>query len=159
MLRSIYITPEQGGQMDRVPRVETIKGKGLKNDRYAAGDGYWQTGVKNPRPAKRDVTLISAEAIEGTDFTEEETRRNLVIEGMSPDELNDLVGAYFTISGVVMRGAELCTPCKRPSDLSGKEGFAQQFKNAGGLRAEILTNGELVEGDVLQVVIYEAPQE
>ncbi len=137
-VKAIYISHEQGGTMISVTEVKAMQGRGLEDDRYEAGRGFWQT-VKNPRPVKRDVSLILASNIRDSNFEERETRRNLVIEGTL--DFNDMVGREFQIGEVVFKGSEICTPCKRPSQLSGKEGFEKEFKaEKGGLRAEILTS-------------------
>jgi MOSC domain-containing protein YiiM len=50
-----------------------------------------------------------------------------------------------------MRGFGDCTPCEIPAEIAKKpKRFAQVFKGAGGLRAEILSDGYLYEGDVIR---------
>jgi MOSC domain-containing protein YiiM len=61
--------------------------------------------------------------------------------------LNSLVGIEFAIGQVWVRGMELCTPCLRPSVLSGKPEFNSAFDGIGGLRVRVLTDGELSKDD------------
>jgi MOSC domain-containing protein YiiM len=68
---------------------------------------------------------------------------------MSAKELNMLVGKEFSIGNSRVRGIELCTPCERPSKLSGKSDFKKAFKNRGGLRVEILKTGKITLGDAI----------
>jgi len=153
-IKSIYIAPEQGAPMQKVSQVKAIEGFGLEGDRYAEGKGFWQN-VKNPRSVRRDVSLILASDIEGTGFPEEETRRNIIVDG-NIDLLN-LVGREFFVGEVRMRGEEDCTPCKRPSQLSGREGFEKLFKgeegkSKGGIRAQVLSSGTIYEGSALRII-------
>ena len=127
------------------------KGYGLIGDRYAEGRGAYS---RSKVPKIRHVSLIAAEAIaaanEGLEqpFEEAETRRNLVTIGL---ELNDLVGAEFSIGGILMRGVELCDPCRRPEKLAGKPGFEEAFQGRGGLRAEALASGIIVVGNIIEL--------
>ena len=117
----IYISKEKGAPMDKLTEVEAIAGVGLKGDRYAEDTGFWQT-IPNPREAIREISIISRETAEAKGFSAEMTRRNIIIEG-APVNFEDWIGKEFTIAGIRMRGAELCTPCNRPSKLSGIKGF------------------------------------
>ena len=104
-LVAIYVAPAAGAPMEARDRIEAIAGAGLRDDRYATGTGtYSDTGR-----GARDVTLIEREAVDavraedGVDVREDQTRRNLVTEGVA---LNHLVGPRRSASGTVrMRGA------------------------------------------------------
>lgn len=151
----IYTAADKGLPMQRVNQAYAMGGKGLQGDRYAEGRGAFS---KNSR-VKRHVTLIRSEDIEIANaglevrYTPAETRRNIVTEDIY---LNWLVDKEFSIGRVVMRGVELCTPCKRPEKLSGKPGFEEAFEysgvNFGGLRAEILTSGLFFIDDQIEVL-------
>ena len=155
-LIAIYRAENAGDPMRSMQQVRALQGKGLEGDRYAEGRGIFQK--PGGREAIRHVSLITQEAIEAVNaksaseseraiqFQASDTRRNLITVGI---DLSDLVGKKFKIGKVEMRGIELCTPCKRPSQLSGKEGFKAAFENRGGLRAEILDDGLLTVGDVI----------
>lgn len=129
--------------------IKAIAGLGLEGDRYAKKLGFWQN-IPKPRPKIRDVSLIRLADIENTNFSAAETRRNLVID--TKFSLLDLIGKKFRLGDAEFLGIEDCTPCQRPSDLSGKSGFAQAFKNTGGLRAQVLQTGMIKIGDVLSLV-------
>ena len=155
-LIEIYISPQQGQPMQRLASVSAIQGEGLEGARYATGDGFWQT-AKNPRNAVRHVSLISlsnilkANSELDTNIEPSDTRRQLLID--AEIDLKSLIGQEFSIGDVRMRGTEECEPCSRPSKLSGKLGF-ENFKKigGGGLRAEILSSGEIKEGDPLSIL-------
>lgn len=142
---AIFTAPEKGADMQRVQRVRTIAGLGLENDRYAQGEGSWNA---SSGPGNRQVTLISAEAFQGTGFEWHEARRNIVVGGL---ETPHLIGVVFSIGGVKFRGVKYCDPCGRPDKLSGKDGFAQLFRERAGVIAEVLEDGEISEGDEISV--------
>lgn len=138
IVKSIYKASNAGDQMQSLAEVQAIKGQGLAGDRYAMNTGFWQTLTK-PRITVREVSFISASDIEGTAFSEAETRRNIVV--LTDYKLVELIDQCFYVGDVLFKGIEDCTPCKRPSELSGKENFAIAFKNKGGLRAQVLNSG------------------
>ncbi len=154
-LIQIYIASHAGEPMQMVDHVQAVEDLGLVGDRYWKKVGFWQT-LKNARPAIRHVSFISREDINaanaeaGTAFTPEETRRNFLIEGFGGD-LRKLIGIEFRVGQVLFRGAEECTPCGRPSQLSGKKFFEKAFRanGRGGLRAQILNSGTIRIGDSL----------
>lgn len=143
----IFISTNAGDPMREVQKIKAIKKLGLEGDRYAGERGAWS---KSKRRVIRQVSLIEQGAIDKANFglkvpfLPQETRRNIVV---SDFPLNGLIGKEFTIGGVRMRGVELCDPCQRPSNLAGKKGFEESFCGQGGLRAEILTTGQISVGD------------
>lgn len=146
-LLAIYVCPEKGLPMSSIQQVRAIAGVGLEGDRYALGKGAYS---RSARVTIRHVSLVSIEAINEANrelefpFLPEETRRNLLTEGI---DLNSLVGRMFQIHDVFMHGVELCTPCARPSTLAKKPGFEPAFQERGGLRAEILTTSVITVGN------------
>lgn len=145
----IFISPNEGEPMQELQTVKAIEQLGLEGDRYAGERGAWS---KSKRKVIRQVSLIEKEAVNRANdslknpFLPRETRRNIVI---SDFPLNSLIGKEFMIGNVRMRGVELCDPCQRPSKLIGKPGFEESFAGLGGLRAEILTTGQITVGDTI----------
>ncbi len=96
------------------------------------------------------MTLIEREVVDavraedGVDVREDQTRRNLVTEGVA---LNHLVGREFRVGTVRMRGLRLAEPCVYLEQLTGVVGVRAALVHRGGLRAEILDDGELRVGD------------
>lgn len=129
-------------------------------DRYFGGPTDTLNGAY-PNNKIRQLTIITQDAInranqnQDVEFLPEETRRNIVVDGVTAEELNEQVGKIFTINGIRLRGVELCAPCDRPDKLSGKKGFKSRFTNQenvsiGGIRVEILEDGFFTQGDVLK---------
>lgn len=154
----IYIASKAGEPMRSVEWVNAFAFLGLEGDRYYEEEGFWQN-VKNPRITARDVTLISEEAIIaarrdfGQDYSAVMTRRNLIIHGAV--DLSSLMDEMFMVGNTIMRGVEECTPCNRPSTLSGIKGFEKAFKSEwrAGIRAEILGSGIINVGDRLSRLV------
>jgi MOSC domain-containing protein YiiM len=149
-LVAIFVASNAGAPMVAHDRIGTTAGAGLDGDRYATGIGtYSGTGR-----GARDVTLIERESVDaarsaddgGVDVREDETRRNLVTEGVA---LNHLVGRTFRVGAVRMRGVRLSEPCAYLEQLTGLAGVRGAFVHRGGLRAEILDDGELCVGDAI----------
>jgi len=126
--------------------VRAIPGRGLVGDRYFLG-----TGTFSPQPQKPDfeITLIQQEYIDafveqtGIPFTARDARRNLVTSGV---DLNALAGHEFTVGSVKLRGIRLCEPCNYLAKKTHPE-VLQGLVHQGGLRAQILTEGEIHLGD------------
>jgi MOSC domain-containing protein YiiM len=137
--------------MEARERIDVLAGFGLREDRYATGTGTFS----NPGRGPRDVTLIEREAVDavrtedgGIAVREDETRRNLVTEGVA---LNHLVGRTFHVGDVRMRGLRLAEPCAYLEQLTGVDGLREAFVHRGGLRAEVLDDGELHVGDTIDI--------
>lgn len=118
-------------------------GRGLEGDRHELGTGTFPSGV--PGSA---LTLIAAEVCESFDppLTPDEHRRNLVTRGL---DLNALVGHRFTIGEVPCRGMRLCEPCT-VVDGYARRPILRPLVHRGGLRADILEDGQIKLGDVVQ---------
>jgi MOSC domain-containing protein YiiM len=148
-LVAIYVATAAGAPMEARDHVDALAGAGLRDDRYATGTGtYSGTGR-----GARDVTLIEREAIDAVraedpavDVREDQTRRNLVTEGVA---LNHLVGREFRVGAVRMRGVRLAEPCAYLEQLTGVAGVRAALVHRGGLRAEVLDDGELRIGDTI----------
>ena len=152
---SIYIAPQAGESMAQLVQANIIAGEGIAGDRYALGIGaFSKTKLK-----VRHLSLIALEGIEDANrqliakqqmpFGEGETRRNVIISGITANELNNLVGKIFYLGNLAFKGTELCEPCQRPANLLKRPDFMSAFEDSGGLRAEALESGTLSKGDLL----------
>ena len=145
---SVHIAPDAEAPTVSVPKVRAVPGKGLEGDRY-----FRTTGTYSNRPGTgRELTLIELEAIEaikrdnGIVLEPGAARRNLVTRGVP---LNHLVGQEFHVGGVRLLGVRLCEPCSHLEGLTQK-GVLAGLVHRGGLRAKILTEGEIREGDPVE---------
>ncbi len=143
--------------MEQVEPATILAGIGIKGDRYAAGIGAFSIS----KPKIRHISLITLSGLEDanqlllsngcTSFLASETRRNILIENLSADALNNLVGKTFYLGGLKFRGTELCAPCQRPANLLAKQDFLKAFDGKGGLRAEALESGILLPNHPLEM--------
>ncbi len=160
-IHSLYIARMAGEPMEQIERAQIIAGQGIAGDRYAAGIGAFS----KTKPKIRHISLIALSAIADANhqlqinqhpsFKDGDTRRNVVINHLSSDELNSLVGKIFYLGGLAFRGTELCVPCQRPAHLLARPDFINAFKGRGGIRAEALDSGALTIGDLLKISIPE----
>ncbi|HET9458303.1 MAG TPA: MOSC domain-containing protein [Candidatus Limnocylindrales bacterium] len=154
---SIHTAPTEGAPMVARERVTARAGVGLDGDRYAAGTGHWSP---DPR-TDRELTLIEAEVLEDLATTDEirlapgETRRNVTTRGI---RLNDLVGRRFRVGAVDCEGTRLCEPCQYLTDQLGKP-ILRPLVHRAGLRARILTDGEIAIGDEVRALDGDGPQD
>ena len=143
---SIGISPKGGEPMTTVDEVRAFAGRGLEGDRY-----FSEQGTFSDTPGTgREVTLIESEVIDaierdcGYKLEYKGTRRNIVTHGVA---LNDLVSKEFRIGDVRLLGVRLCEPCNH-SFPDGK--VKQALVHHGGLRADILNDGLIRVGDVVE---------
>jgi len=157
-IQAIYLATSAGAQMKSVSHAKVNAGSGLEGDRYAMNTGAYST----VEPIKvRHISLIALSGIETANdwllagdeptFDGAETRRNIVLEGISALELNGLVGQQFQLGNIQLLGTELCAPCERPAQLLNRPSFMDAFEGRGGLRAEVLNSGSLAVGDKLLI--------
>jgi MOSC domain-containing protein YiiM len=127
-----------------VESVRAHAGRGLEGNRYFFdGDA----------PPGRALTLIAAEALaegaqSGVELEAAESRRNVLTSGI---DLNALVGERFRVGGVECRGVELCEPCTTLEKLT-RPGVIKAYVHRAGLNADILTDGEISVGDVVEPI-------
>jgi hypothetical protein len=143
----IYISEVKTGPMKPVGTATALPGRGLLGDRYAAKAGTFTP--RSDRLRGYDLTLIESEVLDrvtfpdGSHLTASEARRNVVTRGIA---LNTLVGREFTVGSVRALGQRLCEPCVHLQRLT-RPGVIAGLVHQGGLRADILTDGEIRLGD------------
>jgi hypothetical protein len=144
-VEALAIAPAAMAEMQLLGVARAIAGRGLDGDRYAA-----RAGTFTPRGDQRpgyDLTLMAAEVLEeltaaGVAIDFAATRRNVLTRGI---DVNALVGRTFRIGDVVCAGLRLCEPCVHLDRLSGP-GLLRPLIHKGGLRADVLTDGEIRPG-------------
>ena len=147
-VETIVIAPDAEGAMHQVDRAMARAGRGLEGDRYFDERGTFS----NAHGRGYDLTLIEAEVLDTLELptgrlTPEEARRNIVTRGI---ELNALVGEHFRVGDVECFAQRLCEPCahlERLTAATGKPGTLRALIHKGGLRADVLSDGEIRVGD------------
>jgi MOSC domain-containing protein YiiM len=122
--------------MLEVPEVECVAGRGLKGDRY----------FDHKEDYKGQVTFFSLEvfddlcgALQVQGIEPWVVRRNVFTRDV---DLNKLIGQDFEVQGVRFHGTEESRPCHW-MNLAIAPGAQDFLKGRGGLRARILTDGQL----------------
>jgi len=147
-VEAIVIAPEAEVAMHQVDRAVARAGRGLEGDRYFDERGTFS----NVHGRGYDLTLIEAEALDTLDLasgrlTPEQARRNIVTRGIG---LNALVGERFRVGDVECFAQRLCEPCAHLERLiaaTGRPGTLRALIHKGGLRADVLNDGEIRVGD------------
>jgi len=147
-VEAIVVAPEAEAPMVRVDAAFAHADRGLEGDRYFDKRGTFS----NVHGRGYDLTLIEAEVLDRLELpagrlAPEEARRNVLTRGI---DLNALVGRPFTIGGVRCLGQRLCEPCahlERLAANAGKPGTLRALIHRGGLRADVLSDGEIRVGD------------
>jgi hypothetical protein len=145
LVEGLAIAPTAEADMHLLEVASARAGRGFDGDRYAAGAGTF-----SPRADRRpgyDLTLMAAEVIDeltaaGVPVDFPATRRNVLTRGI---DLNALVGRTFRIGDVLCEGRRLCEPCVHLDRLTGP-GLLRPLIHKGGLRADILTDGQIPLG-------------
>ena len=144
---AIYIAPEPGAPTVDVDEVRAVPGRGLEGDRnFAPAPGPTHKHPDN------ELTLFSLEALDearrehGLEIGPGDTRRNVATTGVP---INELVNREFNVGAVRVRGLELCEPCLHLSELVGDRRILRALVHRGGLRAQILTEGQIRVGDAV----------
>jgi MOSC domain-containing protein YiiM len=146
----ILIATSPADPATNVEKVKAIPGNGLEGDRYANGTG---TFSKIPQRPDGELTLIEKESIDvfvaetGILFRARDARRNIVTEGI---DLNSLVGREFRIDDVRILAIRLCEPCNHLAKQTSPE-VLRGLLHKGGIRAQILTAGEIRVGARIEI--------
>jgi len=122
--------------MIEVPVIDCVAGRGIREDRYFDfKDDY-----------KGQITFFSLDVFEELcaalglhDASPAAARRNVITRGV---DLNEFIDKEFEIQGVRFCGTQECAPCYW-MDGAFAPGAKDFLKGRGGLRAKILSDGEL----------------
>jgi MOSC domain-containing protein YiiM len=150
-VEAIVVAPVAEAAMVAVERALARAGRGLEGDRYFARRGTFT----NAHGRGHDLTLIEGEVLDalrlpGGPLRAADARRNIVTRGI---ELNALVGRRFRIGDIECFGQRLCEPCahlERLTAEAGKPGTLRALIHRGGLRADVLTDGEIAVGSAIE---------
>lgn len=153
MIKAIFTASENLGTQQQVMEIDLVAGKGIKGDRNF-DKAQWPG---------QNITFIEQEEINAFNhrFSQQislfDTRRNVITEGV---RLNDLVGQVFQIGDVSFKGVELCEPCATLGALLenaslSKKDIVKAFTHKAGLRADILSDGQISVGMQIEPVVMQ----
>lgn len=148
----IALAEQATGGMRTVHHAKALANRGLDGDRYAAKAGTFTPD--NDTARGYDLTLIESEVLDdltlpdGSRLGYAEARRNIITRGI---DLNSLVGRRFRVGNVECIGQRLCEPCSHLERLTTK-GALRGLIHRGGLRADVLGDGEIATGDLIETI-------
>jgi hypothetical protein len=149
---AIALSERATGDMRTVDHALALANRGLDGDRYATKSGTFTP--TNDTARGYDLTLIEAEVLDnltlpdGRTLGYAEARRNIVTHGI---DLNALVGRRFRVGNVECLGQRLCEPCSHLERLT-TTGTLRGLIHRGGLRADVLGDGEVSTGDLIETL-------
>ena len=152
-IEAIFIATKAGEPMTRVTEIEAIAGVGLRNDRYATGEGYYAPSDVC------EVTLIEGEVLDtirtvhGIHVHNGEHRRNIVTRGLA---LRELEGARLRIGDVLLEYDRPRPPCSYVERLTEK-GMTRALGEGAGICMRVLNSGTLHEGAEIQILDSDRP--
>lgn len=138
----IHIVPADGAPTQAVDRASLVADTGIEGDRYFG------------RPAYRNVTLVAEADVQascaaiGAEYRPGCTRRNITVRGL---DVMALLGREFRVGATRLRGTRPCEPCDMMETSVGP-GAREQLAHRAGIRAQILTGGEVRVGDAVELV-------
>ena len=148
-IEKLYTAYKGGDRIQRLQSITLEANKGIVGDRYFENCGTFSKS--STIEAKKQLTLVAIEALDEfleahvSELSHGDFRRNIVTSGV---DLNSLVGREFEVDGVRCRGIETCEPCaylaRTVSPL-----VLPHLVHKAGLRAEVLTSGEVKIGGVI----------
>jgi len=139
-IAAILVAPEAEAPLASVDEVRALAGRGLEGDRYASGQGTFSGPGRG-----YELTLVEAEVLDEIELPWAEARRNVVTRGIG---LNGLVGRRFKLGSAECVGRRLCEPCAHLEKLA-RPGLLRPLVHRGGLRADIVADGQIRVGDKL----------
>jgi hypothetical protein len=144
-VEAILVAADAEAPMRPVQRAVARAGRGLEGDRYFDQRGTFSDAYDRGH----DLTLVEVEALGELQLpagpvTPADARRNIVTRGI---DLNALVGRRFSVGGVECFGQRLCEPCAHLERVNAKPGTLRALVHRGGLRADVLADGEICLAD------------
>ena len=140
----IYIASRRGDPTQPREQIHVLAGRGIEGDRY------FHSPEDQPDRTGTQITFIEQETIDamcrdGVEISPDQTRRNIVTQGVA---LNELVGKKFSVGNIQLRGIRLCEPCDYLASRTHPQ-VKQSMAHRGGLRADILADGYIHLNDTI----------
>ena len=137
-VEAIHLGAARAAELSTVESVQAVAGKGLVGDRK-----FFAHGAEPGRA----LTLVEAEVVEDVGLPPGGTRRQVTVRGV---RLNDLIGKRFRVGAVECYGVELCEPCLHLESMT-RPGIIKDLTHRAGINADILTDGTIAVGDVVEI--------
>ena len=96
-----------------------------------------------------EAEALEALAAGGVDLAPADARCNLVVRSIA---LDDLIGRRFRVGEVECFGQRRCEPCAHLLERLTRPGVLRGLVHRGGLRADVLSDGEICAGDRIEAL-------
>ena len=153
-IEQIVVAPASTAPMRSLECAQLQAGVGIVSDRYAKRVGTYS--VK--REPGRQLTLISADGAEAAlaaagrpDVAVADLRRNIVLRGITAEELNAAVGRTSYLGDCELFVHRLCVPCMYNERINNADGLMCGVWDAAGVNAEVVRGGVVRLGDELRI--------
>jgi len=151
-LKSIYIAPAAGADMQSVNSVKAISDRGLEGDRYCDDNGHWKSidGCQVTLTCEYDIK----QSIKGVSATIHESiingghRRNLVIDGF---KVSALEGKTFEIGDAIFIYEKNRPPCAYIDQIAG-QGMCKALGHHSGICIKVVKSGDIAVGDAINII-------
>lgn len=151
LIRHLYVSPGHNyfghhghpagtDPIIEVPELRCRAGRGIEGDRFFDHQPDYEGQITF---FSWEDYLEIREAMATPEIKPGVFRRNVIIEGL---DLPALEGRRFEVQGVRFEGATKKTRMCYWMDQAVAPGLEEKFKNRGGLRARILSDGRLTPG-------------
>lgn len=149
VVTGIFTAPESGAACVSHTARRVLSGVGVEGDRYAIGQGKFSA----PGRGGQALTLIAEESItaaqaKGAKIAADTARRNVVTRGI---ELEPLIGGRFAIGTAICQATRLAEPCAHLERLTSP-GVLRAMVHLGGIRADVISDGEVRIGDAVRPI-------
>jgi len=138
---NICISEKASSPMILKKKVEVVKNKGIKGDRYFLGTGTWSAKNK----PHQQITLIESENIDFINLhleqklNYEDFRRNVITKNI---KLNNLVGEKIIIGSLELEVIKLRHPCLYLAKLLGQDiDLVKLLRLKGGIACKVIKSG------------------
>ena len=141
----IGVTKNHNQEIIEVNEISLIADKGIVGDRH----------FRDYNDPFNQLSIIESENIDEYNFKNKlniphlNFRRNIVTKGI---RLNDLVEKRIKIGSVNLEVIDLCRPCRHLSEKLERNDIIKEFLRKGGIRCQIINNGEISLGDQIKII-------
>jgi len=141
----IGVTKNHNQEIIEVNQISLIADKGIVGDRH----------FRDYNDPFNQLSIIESENIDEYNFRNKlniphlNFRRNIVTKGI---RLNDLVEKRIKIGSVNLEVIDLCRPCRHLSEKLERNDIIKEFLRKGGIRCQIINNGEISLGDQIKII-------
>lgn len=142
-LTGIFIAAEAGAPLRSVAHAEALLDRGLAGDRYANGAGFWRVTDACQVTLIAEKALIGAERRSGLSLSAGEHRRNLVVTGLDPRQLE---GRELEIGSARFVWHRPRPPCGYLDQVAGR-GLAKALGRHSGICLKVIESGVLQLND------------